>query len=369
MSSRRRLAQALGFVATLSAGDVAGQSRGHEVFGGVEYRSVDFESLPLLDRLRQTVVPFGFTLSAGRFSIDGSGSWVSTRMDRVDGTDHTVSAFTDTQVRGAYVFGSDAVVATLLVNLPTGLKRATPKDYNVIGAISPGFLGFPVATYASGFSVTSGLAAAAGSGNWSFGVAGSLRMSSEFTPYEDLNGPLTYKPGVEGRIRGGIDGLIGSSRLSLGLTYSTFGNDEFGQGGATQGAYKPGARWVAEGELTAPVGAGTLSLSLWHFKRNAGDTTGASVRNKENLTGAEATVTIPVSAAFSIEPLVSGRWTHPQAGSGHLYGIGTSLRVRMGSSASLIPTFRYDNGEIKDPAGHTADLKGVYASLILKLYP
>jgi hypothetical protein len=93
------------------------------------------------------------------------------------------------------------------------------------------------------------------------------------------------------------------------------------------------------------------------------------VRNKENLTGAEATVTIPVSAAFSIEPLLSGRWTHPQAGSGHLYGIGTSLRIRMGGSASLVPTIRYDDGEIKDPFGNTADMKGAYGSLILKLYP
>jgi hypothetical protein len=169
----------------------------------MEYRSLDFENLPLLDRLRQSVVPFGFAFSAGRFSIDGSGSWVSTRMNRLDGAYHVVESFTDTQIRGAYVFGSDAVVATLLVNLPTGLDRASPKDYLVIGAISPGFLGFPVATYASGLSLTTGLAAAAGSGNWSVGVAGSLRMSSEFTPYEDLDGPLTYKPGLEGRIRGG----------------------------------------------------------------------------------------------------------------------------------------------------------------------
>ncbi|HEX7024089.1 MAG TPA: hypothetical protein VF187_04645, partial [Gemmatimonadales bacterium] len=205
--------------------------------------------------------------------------------------------------------------------------------------------------------------------NWSLGLAGSLRVSGRFTPFEDVSGPLTYKPGLEGRIRGGIDGLVGSSRLSAALTYSTFGDDQFGQGTTVRGQYSPGARWVVETALLAPVGGSTLSLSLWNFKRNSGDTTGASARNRENLAGADAMVAIPVTAGFSIEPLVAGRWSHPETGSGRMLGAGTGLQLRMGPWASFAPSVRYDSGWVEDASGHRVDLSGVYLSALIKLFP
>ena len=330
---------------------------------------MSFRGLPLLERLRQVVVPFGAVVPLGRFTLDVGSSWVSTRMDRLDGTHHSVNAFTDTQVRGAVVLGRDAVVATVLLNLPTGHDHATVKDYNVIGALSPSILGFPVASYASGLSVTSGLAGAVQSGAWSFGLAGSLRMSSEFTPYADLNGPITYKAGLEGRVRAGADGLVGQSRLSLGVTFSTFGDDQFGQSGTVRGAYRPGSRWVAEGALLAPIGGSSLALSLWHFRRNAGDTTGFSVRNKENLSGAEAIVSIPLGARVSFEPLFAGRLSHQEAGSAHILGGGAGFRVLLGSAVSLSPMLRFDTGKIKDGAGHEVDLDGLYGSVFLRVTP
>jgi hypothetical protein len=280
-----------------------------------------------------------------------------------------VDAFTDTQVRGAVVIGRDVAVATVLVNLPTGLDRASARDYTVIGAISPALLGFPVASYASGFSVTTGLAGAVQAGNWSMGLAASFRLGSEFTPYADAEGPITYKPGVEGRVRAGVDGVIGQSRLSAGLTYSTFGDDHFGQSGALRGEYRPGPRWVAEAALLAPIGSSTLELSAWHFRRSAGDSTGSSARNRENLTGGEALLSIPVNHWIAFEPTLMARRSNPQAGSARMWGGGAGFRLQLGGSASFSPAMRFDRGEIEDADGNQVDLKGWYFSAFVRWTP
>jgi len=353
----------------VSARPAPAQGREGQLFLGAESRSLRFEGLPVLRRLRQTVVPVGAVIPAGRFSFDIGSSWASTRMDRLDGTSHTVDAFTDSQVRGAVVLGRDVAVATVLVNLPTGLDRASPKDYTVIGAISPSLLGFPVASYAGGFSVTSGLAGAVQSGNWSMGLAASFRLGSEFTPYADAEGPITYKPGVEARMRAGVDGLIGQSRLSAGVTYSTFGDDHFGQSGALRGEYRPGPRWVAEAALLAPIGSTTLELSAWHFRRSAGDSTGSSARNRENLTGGEALLSIPLAHWIAVEPTLVGRRSNPQAGSASMWGGGAGVRLQLGQSVSFSPAMRFDRGEITDPAGNQVDLRGWFLSAFLRWMP
>ena len=353
-------------LAALPARPAPAQGREGQLFAGSESRSLRFDGLPVLGRLRQIVVPVGAVIPAGRFTFDLGSAWASTRMDRLDGTSHSVDAFTDTQVRGAVVIGREAAVATVLVNLPTGLDRASARDYTVLGAISPGLLGFPVASYASGFSVTSGLAGAVQTGNWSMGLAASLRLGSEFTPYADAEGPITYKPGVEGRMRAGVDGVIGQSRLSAGFTYSTFGDDHFGQSGALRGEYRPGPRWVAEAALLAPLGASTLELSAWHFRRSAGDSTGSSARNRENLTGGEALLSVSLAHWIAFEPALMGRRSNPQAGSASLWGAGAGFRLQPGGSVSISPALRFDRGEIQDPAGNLVELRGWYLSAFVR---
>ncbi|MGH7559565.1 MAG: hypothetical protein ACRENB_00950 [Gemmatimonadales bacterium] len=335
-------------------------------FGGVEARSLSFELLPAVRRIRQISVPVGVALPFGRFSVDLGSSWASTILVRRDGTSHTVSNITDTQIRAAYVFGSDAVVATLAVNLPTGPESASPPDYSVIGAVSTAFLAFPTPVYASGFSVTGGLATAIAAGDWSLGLAGSIRASEKFTPYEDLAGPITYKPGVEGRLRAGADGLIGSSRLTLGVTWSSFGTDQFGAGGAGTGQYQPGRRLIVEGALVSPIGGSTISLTLWNFHRAAGDTSQISVANKENLAGGTLAIGIPLSPGFVLEPQVAGRLSNPESGSGRWIGAGSGFRIRLSDGLSMHAEGRYDWGYVKNGNGLRSDLSGWYGSTFLR---
>ena len=197
-------------------------------------------------------------------------------------------------------------------------------------------------------------------------MAGSVRVSSRFTPYVDSAGPISYKPGVEGRIRGGLDGLVGASQVSLGFTYSTFGDDQFGVATTARGLYRPGPRWLAEFALVAPVGNSRFNLSVWNFHRNAGDTTGASAKNRENLAAAEASVSIPLTVGLDFEPLVSGRLSKPQLGKGAMAGAGFALRIRLSDWLSLSPTARYDTGWVESESGVRNHLRGGYASTFLR---
>ena len=335
---------------------------------GGEVRVLSFDRLPALKRLRQIVIPFGAVVSRGPLTVDLGSAWASTELTRADQSRSSVEHLTDTQLRGAYTFGRDAVVATVLVNLPTGPRSASALDYSVIGAVSPTFLGYPIAGYASGFSVTGGLAGATPVGNWSLGLAGSLRMTSEFTPYVDSAGPVVYKPGLEGRVRAGADGLVGSSRLTFGLTYSTFGDDQVGLGGGTtRGQYRPGPRWLAEAGVVAPIGTGTLRASAWYFHRASGDTAGVSAGNGENLTGADLAVSIPAGRDLAIEPVLAGRLSKPAAGEGRMIGAGSGLRIRLSETVALTPLARYDTGSIDDGGGQKSDLHGWYLSAFVRI--
>ena len=368
MNPPRAVCLALAATLSLVAGPARAQTAADpEAYAGVEVRTLRFDRLAGVQRLSQTVVPFGVVIPLGRFTLDLGSMWVHSRMVRADGSEHPVDAFTDSQIRGSYVFGRDAVVATVLMNFPTGLDKASAKDYAVIGAISPSLLGFPVASYASGFSVTTGLAASVPAGDWSVGVAGSVRLSNSFTPYADALGPITYKPGVEGRVRGALDGLVGSSRLSMGFTYSTFGDDHFGKTTTVRGAYRPGPRWLAEAMLVSPIGGSTLTLSVWNFRRTAGDTTGVSAGNRENLAAGELSLSVPLSRSVWIEPALSGRASKPETGRGRMLGAGGGLRFQLGEWVSFSTSARYDTGWIEDNAAHRSDMHGAYISGLFRV--
>jgi hypothetical protein len=262
-----------------------------QVSAAGEARILSFDRLQGVKRLRQFTAPVGLIAPLGRFTFDLGTSWASTQLLRPDGTRQTVSHITDTQARGSYVFGRDAVVATVLLNLPTGPSQASVRDYTVIGA----------------------------------------------------------------------------SRLSLGVTYSTFGDDQFGvSGGTGRGQYRPGPRWLIEAGLVAPVGNTTLGVYAWNFHRTAGDTTGSSAGNRENLAVGEITLSVPVAGWLAIEPMAMGRVSTPESGHGKMGGVGATLRFRLNDAVSLTPTARYDAGSVTGANGAKTSLHGGYLSAFLR---
>ncbi len=146
----------------------------------------------------------------------------------------------------------DRLVATAAFNLPTGTHALSTSQFRVAAAVGSSYLSFPVASFGTAFGVTVGLAYAERVGTWSVGGSGSLRYLGSYQPF--ANDTLLYRPGVEWRLRAGIDRLLGpASRLLLGLTVSTFSTDVYsGASALLGGSYRPRATsqtWRSCGSL------------------------------------------------------------------------------------------------------------------------
>jgi hypothetical protein len=315
-------------------------------------------------KIRQLAVPFAIVIPAGRFSLDLGGYYASTRLE-LGTAERTLSHLTDTQVRGSYTFGRDQVVASVVFNLPTGLSRAPPADFPVQGAISSSFLSFPVNSYGNGFSATGGLAAAVPAGDWNLGLAVGLRLSGRYTPYVDATGPLSYKPGLEGRIRAGVDRIVGQSRVTAGLTWSTFGTDQLSSGSIVAGRYQPGPRWIAEALAAVPVGRSRLSVEAWHYQRSQGDSLGQVVANDERLSSLGVAITTGLTGSATFRIGVDGRLWKRGDSDGSFAAATASLGFRLGQRITITPEGRYETGRLEPSTGRVT-VRGLYGALLLR---
>jgi len=316
---------------------------------GVEVRQYGFDSKFGLDHIRQIAVPFAVAVPIGRrFSFD-IGTWYASTTVASDAGDETFSSLTDTQLRLAYTFGADAVVASVVVNLPTGKETTTQEQFGVAAGTSSNFLLFPVNTYGAGTSVTPGLAAAATLGQWNVGIAASVRWSAEYEPFNDGADPdLKYQPGVEARVRLGLDRLIGNSRFSLGGTFSTFANDELnGSGTNASSTYEPGNRFLIDANLTSPMGSGTVSVYAWDYHRVTSGNSDGVIGTKENILAGGVSGNFPLSSRTAFEPMVEARFWMPKTGKGSLFGAGAGLRVQLSPAIAFVPSARVDVGSIR----------------------
>src|SRR6185437_14738698 len=163
-----------------------------------------------------------------------------------------VSGLTDSQVRANYVMGTDFVVLTAGINLPSGHSAVTQSQQLAAGLIGSDFLAFPISNMGTGFGGTGGVAIARPLGDWNAGFAVSMRRSSSYAPFDDAGvRDLRYQPGDEYRARAGIDRAVGTGRVTLGITYSRFGNDEL-----AGSIYNTGDRYLTTFSLDNTVGAG-----------------------------------------------------------------------------------------------------------------
>ncbi len=222
-----------------------------------------------MDYVRQLAFPIGVVVPLGqRFSVD-IGTYYATTFVGLGGSHESFQDLTDTQVRGTYVFGNDAVVASVMLNLPTGPETTSLQSFGVAASSASNFLLFPVNTYGSGFSLTPGLAGAITAGSWNLGLAASVRWSAEYQPFSgSANSNVRYQPGVETRIRAGVDRLVGQGRLAVGATFSTFANDQLTGSGGGGGTFDPGNRILVDGEFSTRAGAGTIALYAWNYHRS-----------------------------------------------------------------------------------------------------
>ncbi|MEK6768388.1 MAG: hypothetical protein AABY85_05285 [Gemmatimonadota bacterium] len=333
------------------------------LYTGVEYRTLSFDPGLFTKTVSELVVPVGLVIPfSSRLTVD-----LGTRFARAERTDEsgassTISGLTDVQARAVVQLVQDVALFTVTANLPTGKTKLSGEEVAVAGAIATDLLPFPVSSFGSGSSVTTGLALAVPVAGWAVGLAGSYRMSGSFTP---LAGASSYKAGAEVRFRAGVDRVIGQGRVSLGFTYSSFSTDEFGG----SGVLRPGKRYIGQAGVSLPLGNMGLSLYAWDLYRASGTVPiNGLTTEKQNLMALGAALSIQRGRNVfrpSVEYRVFGEGDSSLVKAGTLLSLGARYQMATGESMSLIPSVRYDMGNIPN-GGTDVGYRGFSVGLSLR---
>lgn len=334
------------------------ETRGYRFDAGLSVKSVSQWNLPLV-----LVAPIG-----RKMSVDLTTHVASGRISSYGAGTETLSGLTDTQVRLLYTLERDRLVTSLSVNLPTGKHSVSTSQFQVSGAVGGNYLSFPIANFGTAFGVTGGVAYAQPVGAWNLGLSGSLRYLRDYAPFSDQ--PVSYSPGVEGRIRGGVDRLLGQrARILLGLTVSSFSTDVFtGTGTFVSGWYDPGTRYIGDLAYVRVVGRATLTFAAWDFYRRAGSTTaGSSLETKENVLNGELRAAYPVKPRLELEPMVAFRqWNPADYRGGRLYSGGVTARYGLTDRLSATVAGRLDDGWVFARGRGVANLSGYGFTMFLR---
>lgn len=324
-------------------------------YTGFQFQSYSISVNPAT-KSSEWVIPVVMVAPLGdRISADLTTHFANAKVTDASG-DHTLSGLTDTQLRFLYTLKRDRAVVSLSINLPTGKHTLTSDQFQAYTVLGTNYLSFPVADFGTAFGATAGAAFATPAGGWNLGASGAIRYSGSYVPL-DTTPPTTYKPGVEFRGRLGADRLVGrSSRFLVGLTASTFSNDELTTAGVFgSGSIAPGLRVIGDAGWVSAIGSNTLSISVWDFYRGKGTIQDTLPTNSENVLNAEARFAIPASPQVSIQPLVGVRtWSPGQKGGTFLMG-GLAARFGLSDQFSANLEGRYSSGKVLQQVG-TAQL-------------
>src|SRR6185503_13169423 len=225
----------------------------------------------------------------------------------------------------------------------------------------------PISNMGSGFGGTGGLAVARPLGDWNLGFGASLRHAASYEPFDAAGGPaLHYQPGNEYRVRGGIDRAFGTGRISVGLTYSTFGNDNL-----AGSIYNTGNRWITQFGANNTVGLGELVLSGWNLYRTAGTLADSSFLPHEDIFNTALSYGVPVGSMI-LEPNVEGRGWFQNNGAASSYMATFGVRSQMTVLGyAVVPSVGYSVGRLaaQDATGAnaTAGLTGLHATLAVRI--
>lgn len=319
-------------------------------FGGPIGRTVEQFAIPVA-----VVVPF-----SDRLFVDLATSYAITEA-RGGSTASRISGLTDTQLRATYTLGTDAMVLTAGVNLPTGQATVTADQIEAAGRIGSDFLAFPISNMGTGLAATAGVGVARAAGSWNLGAGASLRHSAAYEPFDIAGQRPRFQPGDELRVRVGVDRALGAGRLMLGATWSAFGDDEAGSF-----TYNTGDRWVTQGGWSTRVGAADIGIAAWNLLRTSGRS--AVTEDSSATTPWENIASLALSAGFRaggwrLEPTAEFRhWRRGDAmgepggtiGRIAIVGLRTHLTV-LGLDAT--PGIGVTAGSVETPAG-SAEVTG-----------
>ena len=332
---------------------------------------------PNNEKISELAVPVFVSIPFGsRFTFDVGTSYARARVT-TGSTVSEINGLTDTQLRGNLTLGTDFIVLTGGVNLPTGESTVSLDQATAAGRIGSDFLAFPISNMGTGLALTGGIAIARPIGNWNIGFGGAVRRSSEYEPFSGTTPTLRFRPGDEYRARIGIDRPVGDGRISLGLTYSAFGDDEAGAS-----IYNTGNRLIAQTVITNNVAGSDVTFAAYNVFRAAGSYASGEPAGRENIANGYLGIGLNILGTV-VEPSIEGRhWLQnvPTASSGgvataqrtqssYLGTVGLRTRIGMGGF-SVFPSAGYTMGSLATVNGTTpthADFTGFKAQLAIRI--
>ncbi len=370
MIAVRRTALVLGTAAVLSVPALAQTTGGAlRVFVGGGTQSLAFRPGLGLRSATEIAVPIGaiWTLSP-RLSLDVGASYarVTRASDDTAARRTTVAGFTDTQVRAVLQLVPDVVVLTVAGNLPTGRAKLSADELVAAGVVASELIPFQVQSFSTGPNVTTGVAVAVPILGWAVGLGGSYRIASAYSPLAAVDS--TYKPGAELRLRAGLDRIVGEGRVSLGFTYSTFADDQFGG----LRVFQPGRRYVVEGSWSFPIGNLGVGLYAWDLYRKPGTVVvGGGSTEKQNMLTLGTALSLPMGRAVfrpQLEYRVQSAGVAQLQRAGRLLSASGTVQLPLFPGFTLLSAGRYDAGEV-DVNGVPVRFTGWGASLGLRAIP
>ncbi|MEO5817416.1 MAG: hypothetical protein ABIT20_19260 [Gemmatimonadaceae bacterium] len=330
------------------------------------------------EKISELAIPVFVTIPFGsRFTFDVGTAYARARVTTGAAVSE-VNGLTDTQLRGNLSLGSDFVVLTGGVNLPTGKSTVDLDQVTAAGRIGSDFLAFPISNLGTGLAVTGGVAIARPIGEWNIGFGGSVRRSAEYEPFNQPGTPLKFTPGDEYRAKIGIDHTAGHGRISFGLTYSAFGDDVAGNS-----IYNTGNRLIGQGVYTSTLSGNDVTIAAYNVFRATGNYANGEPAGRENIANGYLGIGLHMLGTV-VEPSIEARhWlqnvptttattsvAHTQAS--FLGTLGLRTRIGFGGIAAF-PSVGYTLGRLaiaqtNNTAVH-ADMTGFRAQLAVRVTP
>lgn len=310
-----------------------------------------FATIPVLPSLSIDVGTAFATATLERETVDGSNNPVTVRSE--------MSGLTDTQIRANYTFGQDFVVLTLGVNAPTGSATVDADELEAATRIGSDFLMFPISGFGSGLGVTGGVAVARPLGNWNVGFGASIRHSSEYEPFRDASGTaFKFQPGPEYRARLGIDHPFGTGQISVGFTFSQYGDDK-----SNALTFNSGNRYIGQFSMSNSLRQNVdYSFVVWNMFRTSGTLINQSASPSGNITNALIGFAVRAAGNVSVEPSIETRvWTQDGSKTSYLGTFGTRVAVNRGAWA-IVPGVGFTIGAME-----AATLTGLRGTLGIRL--
>ena len=355
----RPLALAAALAALAAAPAHAQLVLGPTVRVGPQFVSYDIKE-PVNKTISQFAVPFSVAYPiTSHFVIDLASAFASSKVE-VAGGSSEISGLTDTQLRANYTLGSDALVLTAGVNIPTGQETVREDQFRAAGYIGNDFFAFPVSNLGTGLAATGGIAYARPLGSWNVGLGASARKGSAYDAFEVQSTKVRFQPGDEYRARVGLDHAVGAGRFAVGMTYSSFGDAK-----DAQTTYSTGDRLVTQAALSMPTGAADLFLSGWVLSRFKGQIVGGVDVPGEDIANLSLTADVHAGGAL-LEPNVEVRnWSRGGDRQASMATLGLRTRIGAGPFA-ILPGGGYTIGSFPAAADSPA-LSGWRASLAIRL--